>query len=184
MGRHNQSSLHFFLTSSDKTTFYDQNTLTSGYRQDKKPKWPRAPWLSWQSSLAHLQPSLLPPFPSWKKSSCIHRHSRMQPCPQTAIQHIQYKLLSTISEALLFWSDLILTLVPRISTRTGRRWPSQSLPWGLFAHCFNVCLRKRLPQERSCLYLSCKAQTHCWHFSLKKFLKIFLFVPYRTECSL
>lgn len=37
IGRHNQSSLHFFLTSSDKT-FYDQNALTSGYRQDKKTK--------------------------------------------------------------------------------------------------------------------------------------------------
>lgn len=32
MGRHNQSSLHF-LTSSDKTFFYDQNTLT---RQETK----------------------------------------------------------------------------------------------------------------------------------------------------
>lgn len=38
MGRHNQSSFYFFLTSSDKTCFYDQNSFTSGYRQDKKPK--------------------------------------------------------------------------------------------------------------------------------------------------
>lgn len=60
----------------------------------------------------------------------------------------QDKFLASISEALLFWSNLILTLVPRISTRAGRRWPSQSLPWGLFAHCFHVCLRKRQPQEK------------------------------------
>lgn len=155
MGRHNQSSLHF-LTSSDKTFFYDQNTLTSGYRQNKKPKWPRAPWLSWRSSLADLQPPFLPPFPSSKiiLDKQAQQNAAMPPNSHT---HIQYKFLATISEALLFWSNLILTLVPQISTRTGRRWPSQSLPWGLFVHCFHVCLRKRLPQERSCLYLSCKA---------------------------
>lgn len=171
MGRQIQSSLHF-LTSSDKTFFYDQNTLTSRYRQDKKPKWPHSPWFSWWSSQAHLQPSLLPPFPSWKiiLDTQAQQNAAMPPNSHT---HIQYMFLAAVSEALLFWSNLILTLVPRISTRMGRCWPRQSLPWGLFAHCFHVCLRKRLPQERSCLCLSCKAQTHCWHFSLKSFRKYF-----------
>lgn len=35
--RYNQSSFHFFPTSADKT-FYNQNSFTSGYRQDKKPE--------------------------------------------------------------------------------------------------------------------------------------------------
>lgn len=122
-------------------------------------------------------------FSSWKiiLDTQAQQNAAMPPNSHT---YIQYKFLSAISIALNFWSNLILTLVPRISTKTGRHWPSQSLLWGLFTHCFHVCLRKRLPQERSCLYLSCKAQTHCWHFSMKKFLQIFLFVPYRTECSL
>lgn len=127
----------------------------------------------------HLSSHLFPAGkPSW-----IHRHNRMQPCSQTVIYKSNTSFLATISEALLLWSKLILTPVPQISTRTNKLQPSQKLSWRLFTHCFHVCLRKRLPQERSCLYLSSNAWTHCWHFSLKKFLKIFLFVPYRTECS-
>lgn len=93
--------------------------------------------------------------------------------PQTAIYTSNASFLATISETLPFWSKLILTPVPQISTRMNKLQPSQNLSWRLFTHCFHVCLRNRLPQERSCLYLSSKAQTHCWHFSLKISWKYF-----------
>lgn len=116
MGSHNQSSLHFFLTNSDKIFFCYQNSLTSGYRQDKKNQ----NGLGCHDDQAwhiynHLSSQLLPV----ENSSWIHRRSRMWPCPQQPYTH-QYKFLASISEVLLFWSNLILTLVPQISTGAGR----------------------------------------------------------------
>lgn len=124
--RHNQSSFHFFLTSADKTTSYNQNSLTSGYRQNKKLKLATCSLVFTVIKPGTFTSISLPTSPLLENHPAQSRHSRMQPCSQTVIYTSNTSFWLQFLKLFSFGPSLF-SQVPQISIRMNKLQPSRNV---------------------------------------------------------